>query len=51
MCRTGLSEPSLTTITKPFPLLPHCKVSCGRPCCQSLCGENNHCMFNIDIHE
>ena len=47
----GLSEPSLTTITQPFSLPSHCKVSCDSPCCQSLRGENNHCVFNIDTHE
>ena len=47
----GLSESSLTTITKPFSFLSHCKMSCDSPCCQSLCGENNHCIFNIDTHE
>ena len=46
----GLSESSLMTITKPFSFLSHCKVSCVSPCCQSLCGENNHCMFYIDTH-
>ena len=44
----GLSESGLTTITKPFSFLSHCKVSCDSPCCASLCGENNHCTFNID---
>ena len=33
----GLPEPSLTTITKTFSLLSHCKVSCGSPCCTELC--------------
>ena len=47
----GLSEPSLTTITNPFSFLSHCKVSCDRPCCTKLCGEDNHCVVNIDIHE
>ena len=46
----GLSEPSLTTITKPFSCLSHCKVSCDSPCCQSLCDDNNPCIFNIDTH-
>ena len=47
-----LTESSLiNTITKPFSCLSHCKVSCDSPCCQSLCGENNHCIFNIDTHE
>ena len=26
-------------------------MSCGSPCCQSLCGENNHCIFDTDTHE
>ena len=47
----GLSESSLTTITKPFSFLGHCKVSCDSPCCQSLCGDNSHCIFSIDTHE
>ena len=47
----GLSESRLTIITKPFSFLSHCKVSCDSPCCQSLCGENNNRLFNIDIHE
>ena len=47
----GLSESSLTTITKPFSFLSHCKVSCDSPCCQSLCGDTNHCVFDIDTHE
>ena len=46
----GLSEPSLTAITKPFSCLSHCKVSCYSPCCTKLCGEYNHCIFNIDTH-
>ena len=25
-------------------------MSCDSPCCQSLCGENNHCISNIDTH-
>ena len=47
----GLSESSLTTIIKSFSCLYHCKVSCDSPCCQGLCCESNHCMFNIDTHE
>ena len=47
----GLSESSPTTITKPFIFLSHCKVSCDSPCCTKLCGEHNHCVFNIDTHE
>ena len=46
----GLSESSLTQITKPFSCLSHCKVSCDSPCCTKLCGEDNHCVFNIDTH-
>ena len=34
--RMGLSESSLTTITKPFSFLSHCKINCDSPCCQSL---------------
>ena len=49
--RMGLPESSLTTITKPLSFLPHCKVSCDSPCCTELCGEDNHCFFNIDTHE
>ena len=41
----GLPESNLTTITKPFSFLSHCKVSCDSPCCQSLCGENNRCVL------
>ena len=29
----GLSESSLTAITKPFSFLSHCRVSCDSPCC------------------
>ena len=47
----GLSESSLAQITKPFSCLSHCKVSCDSPCCTKLCGDDNHCMFNIDTHE
>ena len=47
----GLSDSRLTVITKPFSFLSHCKVLCDSPCCQSLCGENNNCIFNIFIHE
>ena len=46
-----LCESSLTTITKPFSFLNHCKVSCGSPCCQSLCGDSNHCILNTGTHE
>ena len=47
----GLPESSLTTITKPFNCLSHCKIGCDPPCCQSLCGDNDHCVFNTDTHE
>ena len=33
----GLSENSLTQITKPFSCLNHCKVSCDSPCCTKIC--------------
>ena len=46
-----LSEPSLTTITKPFSCLSHCKVSCDSPCCTKTCGEDSHCVLNMDTHE
>ena len=29
----------------------HCKVSCGSPCCAKPCGEDNHCVFNVDTNE
>ena len=45
----GLSETNLTTITKPFSFLSHCKVSCDSPCCTNICGEDNHCGL-ISIH-
>ena len=44
----GLTESSLNTIIKPFSFLSHCKIQCDSPCCQSLCGDNNHCTCNID---
>ena len=47
----GLSESSLNTIAEQFPFLSHCKVSYDSPCCVKICGEDNHCMFNIDTHE
>ena len=47
----GLSESSLTTITKPFSCLSHWEVSCDSPCCTKTCGEDNHCVFNIGSHE
>ena len=47
----GLPEPSLTTITKPFSCLSHCKVPCDSPCCSKICAEDNRCVFNIDTHE
>ena len=43
----GLSESTL----KPLTLLSHCKVSCDSPCCVKICGEDNHCIFDIDTHE
>ena len=46
-----VSESSLTTITKPFSCLRHCKVSCDSPCCTKICGEYNHYVVNIDTHE
>ena len=36
-----MSESCLTTVTKPFSFLSHCKVSCDSPCCQSVCGETS----------
>ena len=47
----GLSESSLTQITKPFSCLSHCKLSCDSPCCTEICGDDNHFIFNIDTHE
>ena len=47
----GLSESSLNTINKPFSFLSHCKISCDSPCFSRLCGEDNHCICNIDTHE
>ena len=48
----GLSESSLNIITKPFPFLSHCKVSCDSPCCTKIFGdENSHCICNVDTHE
>ena len=44
----GLTESSLSSILKPFTFLTHCKVNCNSPCCQSLCGDDNHCPCNID---
>ena len=49
--RMGLPESSLTTIIQPFSCLNRCKVSCDSPCCTQLCGEDNHCICNIDTHE
>ena len=49
--RMGLSESSLTTLTKPSSCLSHCKVSCGSPCCTKARGEDSQCVFNIDTHE
>ena len=42
----GLSESAL----KPY-FLSHCKVSFDSPCCESMCGKDNHCNCNIDTHE
>ena len=48
----GMSESSLNTITKPFPFLSHCKVSCDSPCCTNIFGdENNHRICNVATHE
>ena len=47
----GLSESTLTQVTQPFSCLSHCKVSCDSPCCIKTCGEDNHCVLNIDTHE
>ena len=47
----GLSESSLTTVTKPLNFLSHCKVSCDSSCCTKSFGEDNPCMLNIDTHE
>ena len=43
----GLSE----SVLKPFRFLTPCKVLCDSPCCVNICGEDNHCIFNIDAHE
>ena len=48
----GLSESGFNTITKPFPFLSHCKLSCDSPCCIKIFGdEDNHCICNIGTHE
>ena len=47
----ALSEPTLTTIPKPCSCLSHCKVSCDSPYCTKICGDDNHCICNIDTHE
>ena len=47
----GSSESRLTAITKSSSCLSCCKVSCDSPCCQSVCGDTNHCIYNMDIHE
>ena len=48
----GLSESSLNTTMKPCSFfLSHCKISFDSPCCQHLCGENSHCICNVDTHE
>ena len=44
----GLTESSLNSILKQFTFLTHCKVNCNSPCCQLLCGDDNHCQCNID---
>ena len=44
----GLTESSLSSRLKPFTCLTHCKVNCNSPCCQSLCGDDNHCQCSID---
>ena len=43
----GLWESAL----KPFSFFITCKISCDSPCCVKICGEDNHCDFNIDTHE
>ena len=43
----GLSESTL----KPFSFLSHCKISFDSPCCESLCGDDNHCNCEIDTHQ
>ena len=50
ICIMGLNESSLTIITKSFSFISHCNISCDSPCCQNLCGENNHCILIIDTH-
>ena len=47
----GLTESSLNTIIKPFSFLSHCKVHCNSPCCQSLCGDDNHCNCEVYTRE
>ena len=48
----GLSESNLNTIMNSCSFcLSHCRISFDSPCCQYLCGENNHCICNIDTHE
>ena len=47
----GLAESSLNIITKPFSFLSHCNISCDRPCCESIFGENSHCICNVATHE
>ena len=48
----GLSESTLTQVTKPFSCLSHCKISCDSPCCTKTFGdEDNHCICNNDTHE
>ena len=48
----GLSESTLTQVTKPFSCLSHCIISCDSPCCTKIFGDgDNHCMCNTDTHE
>ena len=47
----GLTESSLNIIIKPFSCLSHCRISCDSPCCESIFGENNHCICNADTPE
>ena len=48
--RMGLSESALEPFSFFF-LLSHCKMSCDSPCCVKICGEGNHCIFNIYTRE
>ena len=47
----GLSESSFDITTKPFSFLSHCKIPFDSPCCQPLCGDDKHCICNVDTHE